>query len=315
MRQHRDARQPAGIFIVLLWLAGCSTTPQVELLTRAPPEDLPQQVELVDVPFYPQQEFYCAPAALAAIFNHLGLPVTPEELGKRMVVPDLQGSLQTEVVATVRAYDMVPFRQDGQLVSLMRELRQGNPVFVLQNLGLDSLPVWHYELLVGYDLERQIMILRSDVHRRIERDFQLFEKTWTRAGNWSLVVVPADVVPVSVTESAYLDEAVAFEQLGRTDTASTLYAKAATRWPDSVVAWLGKGNLSYQSGNYPAAELAYRQALSIDSERAALWNNLAFSLVQQAKREAAMQAIDRAIDLEPDNPDYANSRQELLNWP
>lgn len=315
MVTHSNARRLAGIFIAVLWLAGCSATPQVALLNQQTPADLPPRVELVDVPFYPQQAYYCAPATLAAIFNHYGVEATPEQLGERMVVPKLQGSLQTEVVAAVRSYDMVPFRQDGQLLSLMRELNQGNPVFVLQNLGLDSLPVWHYEMLIGYDLDLQVMILRSDIHPRIERDFEVFERIWTRAGNWSLVVVPPEAMPKTVNEGSYLDEAVAFEQLGRLTTAGTLYDNATRRWPDNTVAWLGKGNLSYQAGDFAGAEQAYRQSLRLDNQQAALWNNLAFSLIQQNQRETALQAIDQAIALKPDNPDFQQSRQELLNWP
>ncbi len=315
MKRKPGARNIAGIFVILLWLSGCSGTPQVALLSSAPPGDIPAQRELLEVPFFPQQEFYCAPASLAAIFEYLGREVSPDELGARMVVPELQGSLQTEVVATIRAYDLVPFRQDGQVVSLLREIDRGNPVFLLQNLGLDSLPSWHYEVLIGYDLEREVMILRSDVHRRIERDFKVFERTWTRAGNWSLVVLPPDMMPVSVSETAYLDEAVAFEQLGRLNTAAQLYDNASMRWPENIVAWLGKGNLHYGRQDYPSAEAAYQRALAIEPQRAALWNNLAFSLIQQGQRAAALDAIDRAIGLEPDNPNYANSRTELINWP
>ena len=315
MITHINARHLAGIFIALLWLSGCSATPQVALLNQQTPPDLPSRVELVDVPFYPQQEFYCGPAALAAIFNFYGVDVTPEQLGERMVVPKLQGSLQTEVVAAVRSYDMVPFRQDGQLLSLMRELDRGNPVFVLQNLGLDSLPVWHYELLIGYDLDLQVMILRSDVYPRIERDFETFERTWTRAGNWSLVVVPPPVMPLSVSEDSYLDEAVAFEQLGRTRTAATLYDNAIGRWPNNNVAWLGKGNLSYQRGDFAGAESAYRQSLQLNDQQAALWNNLAFSLIEQDRRNEALQAIERSISLEPGNASFLQSREEIRNWP
>ena len=108
---------------------------------------------------------------------------------------------------------------------------------------------------------------------------------------------------------------MAFEQLGRLETATILYDSASTRWPDNIVAWLGKGNLAYGKGDYAASEAAYQRALVIDPERAALWNNLAFSLVQQDQRAAALNAIERALELEPGNQAYLDSRTELRNWP
>ena len=56
-----------GVFVwLVLMLAGCAT-PQVALLDARWPADLPARVELTEVPFFPQEDYECGPAALAMV--------------------------------------------------------------------------------------------------------------------------------------------------------------------------------------------------------------------------------------------------------
>ncbi len=294
-------------------VAGCATPPQTrQLLTDTP--DLPARVELESVPFFPQQEFHCGPASLAAIYNYRGLAVAPDDVARQVFVPGLEGSLQAEVVAATRQFDLLPVRLDGRLESLLGEIAAGNPVFVLQNLGLDMLPKWHYEIVIGYDLQARELILRSGTNRRIARSFSTFERTWRRAGNWALVIVSPDTVPPTAGSDAYLAAAVDLEAVGRIDAARRAYAAAANRWPGNALALAGLGNTAYARGDYIAAERAYRAILERDPERADIWNNLAYALAEQGRLETAMDSIRRALELEPANPNLADSLIELSNW-
>ena len=164
----KRACRPACEILILLFLAGCAASPQTRVLLDNPP-DLPPRVEIDEVPFFPQQEYHCGPAALAAVINHRGGTVTPEQIAELIYVPELKGSLQTEVTAAARQFDLLPVELDGRMESLMREVDAGNPVFVLQNLAIDLYPVWHYEVVIGYDMEAREMILRSGVQRRKTR--------------------------------------------------------------------------------------------------------------------------------------------------
>ena len=226
----RAGRLTCALFILLL-LGGCAGSPQTRQLLQDPP-DIPSRVELDAVPFFPQTEYYCGPAALAGVMNYRGVAVQPEQIAELVYVPELEGSLQVEVVAATRQFDLLPVELDGRMESLLREIAAGNPVFVLQNLGLDIYPVWHYEILVGYDLEQREMILRSGTRRRVGRGFKLFERTWQRAGHWALVPTRPDVIPASASAEAFVDAAIGMEQVGRTQTAASAYATARRRWPD-----------------------------------------------------------------------------------
>ncbi len=302
------------MLLAVLALAGCAGTPQTRLLLDNPP-DLPPAIELTGVPFFPQQEYHCGPAALASIFNYLGTSVEPDEIARRVYVPELKGSLRSEVVAATRQYDLLPVRMPGRMDALLAELAAGNPVFVLQNLGLDSVPVWHYEVVVGYDFERREMILRSGEYPRALREFAVFERTWQRAGHWALVIVPPERVPTTASAGDYLQTAIDLEQVGRTATALRAYRTATRRWPQNILAHSGAGNAAYALGEFAAAEAAYRKALQIDEKRADVWNNLAYALAQQGRHEASLDAIERALVLDPENLNLRASRRELGNWP
>ena len=53
---------------LLILLAGCAT-PQAEALL-ADAGGLPVRAEVAKVPFYPQEKFYCGPAAMAMALTH-----------------------------------------------------------------------------------------------------------------------------------------------------------------------------------------------------------------------------------------------------
>jgi tetratricopeptide (TPR) repeat protein len=310
---NRRAGLLACTLFISIYLGGCATSPQTRLLLNDPP-DIPSRVELTEVPFFPQQKYHCGPAALAGVMNYRGLDVTPEQIAELVYVPELEGSLQVEVVAAARQFDLLPVKLDGRLESLLREVAAGNPVFLLQNLGLDLYPVWHYEILIGYDFSHREMILRSGVNRRVARSFALFEKTWQRAGYWALAVVPTDSIPATASAGAWLDAAIAMEQVGRIDRASEAYTTAMRRWPDNLVAHSGFGNTAYARGEFSAAETAYRAALALDPEKAEVWNNLAYTLAQLGRHEASLEAIRRAIELDPENPNFEDSLNDLSGW-
>ncbi len=302
-----------GLLTFLALLTACATSPQTRQLVDDPPA-IPQRVELSEVPFFPQQEYHCGPAALAGIINYRGTVVQPDEIARLVYVPELKGSLQVEIVAASRQFGLLPVQLDGKLESLLRELEAGNPVFVLQNLGLDAYPLWHYEIVIGYDFEQRYMILRSGVNRRITRSFALFEKTWQRADHWALVLVDSESIPATASAAAYLDAVIGLEQVGDPRPAHQAYATALRRWPGNLLAHIGLGNTAYALGEYTDAARAYRKALQINPDKAEVWNNLAYAHAQIGERELSLAAIAQAIELDPDNQNFRDSRAELEDW-
>ena len=92
---NRHARRLTCALIFTLGISACASSPQTRLLLDNPP-DLPAVVELSEVPFFPQQQYHCGPAALAGIINYRGTTVVPDEIANLIYIPELKGSLQVK---------------------------------------------------------------------------------------------------------------------------------------------------------------------------------------------------------------------------
>ena len=200
--QSRQTRQLAGLLFLLL--SGCASVPQLS-------DSLSPSVELTDTPFFPQEAHQCGPAALATLLNYRQIAVTPSELTTQVFLPERQGSLQVELTASARRYGLLAYPLAPSLNDLLSEVAAGNPVLVLQNLAFDWLPRWHYAVVIGYDLERNQVILRSGRQRRWISTLAAFHNTWRRSGYWALVILPPDQIPASATVQPFLKAAYELE--------------------------------------------------------------------------------------------------------
>ncbi len=280
--------------LAALGLAACATPAAVERAALRPA--LPERAEVAGVPFEPQDELWCGPAALAMALSWSGPRVTQAELAPAVYTPGRAGTLQSDLLAAARSHGRlaVPVAELGDL---MAELAAGHPVLVLQNLGLGWWPVWHYALAVGYDRTAGDLVLRSGLEARQRIALATFERTWARAGHWGLVILPPDRLPASAGPAQVVPAAAALERAGRLAAARVAYDTILERWPDDATARLGRGNVRYAEGDLEGAERAFRDAASSDPESGAAWNNLAQVLLERGEPEAALDAARRAVAL------------------
>ncbi len=157
------ARLTAGFIFLSALLSGCSfIAPQTYALKEKRPADLPARVELTQVPFYPQDDYYCGPSALAMAVTAAGVKVEPEDLVDQVYLPGRKGSLQVEMLAAARRRGLIAYELAPKVEDLLRELAAGTPAIVLENYGpFRWFPIWHYSVVVGYDLDRLEVIRRS----------------------------------------------------------------------------------------------------------------------------------------------------------
>jgi hypothetical protein len=181
----------AWVVLLTLLLASCAGPGVKEALQQ---HDQPRRHELTATPFFPQDAYQCGPAALATILTAAGYPATPEALTPQ-VVPAREGSLQVEMLAASRNRGALTLMLPPRLEALLKEVAAGNPVLVLQNRGLSWVPAWHYAVVVGYDLDRRDVWLRSGTTERDEMSLNAFARTWARSGNWAFMALPPGQTP------------------------------------------------------------------------------------------------------------------------
>jgi len=264
----------------LLLLAGCAATPQSRALLQAPPADIPSRVELTSVPFFPQEAYQCGPAALATILATQQINIQPDELVDRVYVPERQGSFQLEMIATARSFGLLTYPLAPQLHALLTELAAHHPILVFQNLGFDGYPIWHFAVIVGYDLPQNEIVLRSGTQARQTMSLSLFEQTWQRGGYWSYVIVAPPQLPATASPLTFTREMQKLIALQQGDIADQFYRAAIQQWPDSTLIWLGAGNSAYSLQHYEPAVTAFDHLIHLAPNDYEGWNNMAYALAQ-----------------------------------
>ncbi len=282
----------------LLLALGACAAPQTAQLVQDP-GDLPPRAEVDEVPFFAQERYYCGPAALAMVLAWSGLPVTQEDLVPQVYTPGREGSLQSDVLTAARRNGRLAVPVET-LPDMLAEIAAGHPVLVFQNLSLDWYPQWHYAVAIGYDLEARVLILHSGLQARRETPLDTFEHTWKRGDYWALVVLPPDRLPARAEETEVLRAAAGLERSRRLDEAATAYGTILGRWPDSLGALMGLGNVSYAKGDLAAAEAAFRRAIAAHPGAPAPWNNLAYVLLGLDRTNEAIAAAREAVRLAGD---------------
>jgi tetratricopeptide (TPR) repeat protein len=276
--------------------AACST-PQTRALLSAAPGHLPPRAELSDIVYFSQDEYQCGPATLAMVFQRAGLNISPEQLKGALYIPDQRGSLQVEMLATTRQHGLLAYQLQPELREILAEVNAGNPVVVLQNLGLSWYPLWHYAVIIGYDLKREEIILRSGATQRLVMPLTTFEHTWARGKYWAMVALPPARLPQTATPENWVQSIAALEHSSPATDTWQAYAAALQRWPDHLLLNIAAGNHAYNHGNLDQAEQIFLKASAGHPESVAALNNLAQTQSDLGKHEAALQTISRALTL------------------
>lgn len=295
--------------LIVVALLGCAA-PQTERILHAEFERR-EAVELAEVPFFPQEQYYCGPASFAMLLAWNGMAVTPNDVVAEVYTPGRAGTFAADIVAAARRRGLLAV-QVGDLNGLLREVKAGRPVLVMQNLALPWFPRWHFAVAVGYDLEGPQLILRSGTNRRLVTPLDAFERTWERAERFGIVILPPDAVPANLDKTAWLNAIAGLERAGAPQAALTGYRTFLKAFPDERIAQMGEANALLGVKDYAAAEASYRRVLTQNPDMAEAWNNLAYALHFQGKRDEAIASARRAVEIAgATDANYAETLREL----
>lgn len=303
-------RAALAVALGAAFLAGCAAPQSTALRSALAPGSagdralerdarvgaLPLQARIASVPFVAQDAYQCGPAALAMVLGAAGRTVALATLIDAVYLPARKGSLQAEMLAQPRREGMLAVPLAPRLDTLLQTVADGTPVLVFQNLGLSWAPVWHYAVLIGYDLGGETVVLHTGVHATSIQSIHAFERTWVRGGAWAMAVTPAERLPDGAAEDALVRAAAALERSAPAEALRSWEAIVA-RFPMNRTALLARGNAAWTVGERARALAAWRQAVERDPNFADAWNNLAHGLAQAGDPAAARDAARRAVAL------------------
>ena len=280
--------------MLLICLTGCAGLKKWELLQEA--GNLTPCFELKTVPFFHQKAYQCGRGSLATALNWSGLSVSPEELTDEVFTPLRKGSLQTALISAARRHGRLAYVSTGMDV-IFSEVAAGHPVIILQNLGLSWYPVWHYSVVVGYNIPKKYVILRSGATARKIMASRVFEKTWARSHYWGLLILRPDQLPAMAKKDPFLEAVLGLEKARQFRAAILGYKTALTRWPQNLTALMGIGNCHYALGELKDAESAFRETVRLHPREGSALNNLAQILFEEGRRQEALEAAKKAVSL------------------
>jgi hypothetical protein len=318
-RRERPRRaRGAEVGLVLLVLGGC--TVRGPLLEPGQLTGLPRRVELEQTPFFLQREYQCGPAALATLLAAGGVVVRPDDLVDEVYLPGRKGSLPAEMIAATRSRGQLPYLVPESLPDVLALVASGEPVLVLQKTGAGPWPGWHYAVVVGYDLDRERVLLRSGSESRLELPLDRFLLTWERAGHYALAALEPGAVPAPAEFSRYMAGAAGLEAVGQHEAAARAYAAAANRWPEQTLPHLGMANLAYARGDLAGAERLLAGLIQRAPQEVAARNNRALVLLEMGCPKAARQQLTATERLAVDGPfaaSLAGTRRQIdaYGWP
>lgn len=264
-----------NIVLLLLsaWLlsACASSTKQTdELLANS--LFIPEKHEIKNVPFVNQSEGYCGPATLSMLLQWNNKSVSMDELAPQVFTPGMKGSLQTDMISATRRQGLLAIPMMG-LKNLLTEIAANHPVIVFENLALSWVPQWHYAVVFGYDTTKPEVLMHSGPENSKRWDMRKFERSWKLENYWGLLVLKPGELSATATELEHMNAASALEDIGKIEEAKISYLAILKKWPQSLSALMGMGNVEAKQNNLKSAFGYFDKASKLHPESEAALNN------------------------------------------
>lgn len=142
------------------------------------------------VPFFRQSESTCGPAALASVLSFWGGHVDLDRITAKIYLPALKGTLMVDMENYARDEGYAASSIMGTLEDVKMQVRKGNPVICLLDLGFWVYRQPHYITVIGFNDDKSFIICHDGAKPDTLMTYDSFEASWKRAGNWMLQIRP-----------------------------------------------------------------------------------------------------------------------------
>ena len=152
---------------------------EAEKWTEKAAEIKPKTI-IPNVPFFKQQKYHCGPAALACVYNFLGLEQDVEEISERIYSRKQKGSLNLQLLIDAREQGLTATMHSGSFEKIKDAVDNESPLILMISEGADSL---HYVVVVGYEEHDLSTIITHDGYEPYkEYSRKTLEKKWRPTG-------------------------------------------------------------------------------------------------------------------------------------
>lgn len=250
----------------------------------------------LSIAIYPQEEYFCGPSSMATLLNHQQVEFVYSDVVGSTFTPELKGTLQVEMKATARQYGLIPYVINPNLASILSEVSNNRPVLVLLNLGLASLPTWHYTVVIGFNKEMKQVYLSAPTNKQASMSFDEFEMFFERGGSWAVVALKPPLLPVASSEVEMIKAIDGMAEVGYKEQAKQTAINYTKQHPLSFLGAMMLANIHFDMKNYLDATAEYKRALGLKPNDAVALNNLAQSLLKDNKLQEAKINAQAAVN-------------------
>jgi ABC-type bacteriocin/lantibiotic exporter with double-glycine peptidase domain len=181
---------PALCLLILCILTVSCSAPGRDALLKDISADPFAGSYIKGVPFFPQNEYMCGPAALASVMGYWGEKAGMKDVAKEVYEEKLKGTLPLDLFlhAKEKGFDAVYYR--GSLADLKEKIAAGTPLILFLNLGYEMYPVGHYIVVVGYSERSRAVMAHSGMTEEEVFTYDDLLESWSKTGFSTLLVRP-----------------------------------------------------------------------------------------------------------------------------
>ncbi|MBW7957467.1 MAG: C39 family peptidase [Deltaproteobacteria bacterium] len=172
---------------VLLLISGCAA-PARDAVLASLRADRTAGAYIEGVPFFPQDEYLCGPAALAGVMAFYGAEESMDGVAGAVYNEKLRGTLPMDLLVYARDRGFETSYYKGGFKDLAERVGKGEPLILFLNLGYDIYPVGHYIIAVGISEKDGVVLAHSGTEREKVYNMKELQKAWSRTGYSTLLV-------------------------------------------------------------------------------------------------------------------------------
>jgi hypothetical protein len=206
----------------VMTMTGCASAVSPEI------KRLPDRVELNNVPFFRGNAYQSGPGALASMLSYQRVQITPGLLDKPLQLPGGEARLEQSMQQTARQYGFLVYPLDHNLQSLLSQVSAGYPVMLRFAEG-SVFTEPRYGVLVGYNRNKQTVLLHAGMNRHLLMSFSSFTSAWEKAGSWAVLIQNPRQLPANLDEQRWSKAADDLAQAGQEQAAGEALKTLKTR--------------------------------------------------------------------------------------
>lgn len=152
--------------------------------------------KIENVPFIPQKENYCGPAALAMVMNYYEADITQDEIAKEVYTSELAGTLSMELLLYPIQKGFEAEMYNGNIEDLKEKIRARFPLIV--SVKDDDKAKAHYMVVWGYDEWNKRIFVYSGYKNAQVIEYKRFTEIWEKADYLTFWIYPKPATTTSL---------------------------------------------------------------------------------------------------------------------